>query len=396
MNRIGILGGGQLAMMLAEAASKHTQHRIIFCKNKNDPATKFATEVIIGDLNDKEALENFFNRCDTVIFENEFVNCDLLEECSQKKSIQFQPSLSVIRALQNKLSQKKSLVALDLPTAIFQPINTPTALHNALEKFNHTCVLKWSQFGYDGKGVLVVKNNSSASLEEINKFYLHAQNQNSDLYAEAKIDFKNELALVTVRAANGDFVFYPLVISSQENGICKWVHGPASRFLDAQNLELQAQAAAQKIGDHFKFVGAFAIEFFLTQENELVINEIAPRVHNSGHFSLQGCSASQFENHVLACLGKNLIPITTTPYFTMLNILGPENISLQNDEIIIPFFGQDFFHYWYDKTEMKAGRKMGHVNFTAQEKNEHALKLKKLQSCHEGWIQQLKENYEKK
>jgi phosphoribosylaminoimidazole carboxylase PurK protein len=307
-SKIGILGSGQLATMLAEVA----------------PKLNIQCELYLESTKDSLALRKFFERHTKIIFESEFFETAIMKESAKGLKIKFLPSLSVMEKLRDKATQKKVLTALKIPTSPFDLYN-PKAdlkiwLQKMLKKYSDQVVLKWSQLGYDGKGVFVF---NPSNFNEAIKFCETSLQRNITVYAEKKIAFEKELAIVCSRNIKKQFISYPLVVSEQKNGICYKVFGPATAFGVAKNLEKKAALYAKKLSTHLNIVGTFAIEFFLDEKNKLLVNEIAPRVHNSGHYTQEAFNASQFESHLRAVLGLPFVKLKpTSKFFGMLNILG--------------------------------------------------------------------------
>lgn len=216
--RIGILGGGQLARMLAEAAEKLEVNVRVYVESSRDPAARVVDEFVKGSLNDQNELRRFFQTVDLVIFENEFVNCNLLERAAAGLELRFIPNLEAIRCLQNKLNQKTLLNRLQILTADhFEILSEGSELKNAISKWKGEAVIKWAQLGYDGKGTFFLSEKTKPADIEI--FLNEAKKKNILAFAEEKIKFKRELAIQSAHSANGDLVHYPLVISEDRKSV---------------------------------------------------------------------------------------------------------------------------------------------------------------------------------
>lgn len=348
---IGILGNGQLAKMLLPAAKK-----------LGVPA--FA----LGEIT-PGTLKALFSRVSHVLFENEFLDCAMLRNSARGTKVEFMPKLEVLELVQDKLEQKKLLEKLKIATAPFKVLATPPAQASS-------AVLKWSRMGYDGKGVLLC--DATTRPRDIQLFFSEAKTRGAKVYSEERIAFRRELAIVAARSTTGEFCAYPLVISEQENGICKKVYGPATSLGVDTAIEKTAVEWARQIAEHLQLVGAFALEFFEDPARGLLVNEIAPRVHNSGHYTLDGCETSQFENHVRACLGMALGKTTSAPVFAMINLLGPGAAAAPS-----PATGVHV--HWYGKTEVRPRRKMGHLNAVGRSISELSGLLSKLEACDKVW-----------
>lgn len=350
-----ILGSGQLGQMLAQAAEAL------------GVPSRFAT---LESLEVREATPP-----ETLLIESEFAP---LPPAETPLALRLVPSLQTLLRLRSKLEQKKTLTHLKIPTAAFeQCVSTSDSerAHDQLTKlgarFQTGFVLKRALGGYDGKGnypvspKLALNDPKSPALQAALSFMME-----STCYAEERISFVRELALVATRGRSGEMVFYPLVISEQTqsrlaSGICFRVKGPACSLGVDPKLETKAQEIARAIAEETALVGTFAVEFFETPSG-LLVNEIAPRVHNTAHFSLTACSVSQFENHIRAALGLEIMLPKTTPYFVMQNILGPETgtYPLVANETAAPKAPNPPFGalHWYHKTLSTPGRKLGHFS----------------------------------
>jgi 5-(carboxyamino)imidazole ribonucleotide synthase len=367
---IGIIGGGQLARMLVEAASRLGISTRVLASGPDDPAAKISEAPVYGGLSDRIALRRFFSEVSLVLFENEFVDTGLLEDVAKESGEatgsvpRFIPSLKAIETLQDKVSQKKVLEALGIPSAPFL-VFTPSVggvglrdwISRANVEFDGQAVFKWARLGYDGKGTLIGPRPEV----EIERFCKSALEKGVTVFAEKKIEFSRELAIASSRSMS-EFVSYPLVVSEQRAGICRNVFGPASAFGVSQELESCAADYARRIADHLGFFGVHAIEFFLCGQastERLFVNELAPRVHNSAHYTQDACAASQFENHVRAAMGMKLGVPASAPRFLMRNLIAPGDDPRW---ALPPRLGSIGRLHWYGKRDARAGRKMGHIN----------------------------------
>lgn len=411
---VGIIGGGQLALMLANAAVRMGLRPVILTESSWDPAARAHPNAILGSAQDAGALALLFSQTDRILMENEFLDCGTLRAVqagvrAPSEIPRFFPSLEAIEKLQDKLEQKKILKALDIPSAEFKVLNSggvKNQLKQILADWSKTsdsrfpqgrCVLKWSRLGYDGKGVCFVDEgqlNQSSELRKIEAFCELGLSKGGRVFAERAVQFQRELAMIAVRSTTGEFVSYPLVISEQIGGVCGRVFGPATRFGVSIEQEKRAHQYAKALAEETDFVGAFALEFFETGTGELWVNEIAPRVHNSGHYTQDACATDQFENHLRATLGWPLgSPVEsseTSPSFAMLNLLGPEGYAGSEDQGALPLPGPRSHLHWYGKREMKSGRKMGHLNGTIGSDEDIQALLGELDQCHQQWLAQLK------
>jgi 5-(carboxyamino)imidazole ribonucleotide synthase len=392
--RMGILGGGQLARMLVQAAQKHELPVSVLVANDQEPAAQIADDRFYGaagqELKNRMALNDFFADLDLVLFENEFVPCDVLAEVGVEFSLEFFPSLSVISVLQDKLGQKNLLKELGIPHAGFTVLSSPvtTGQLSALKNEKRDFILKWSKLGYDGYGNFELR--SSAAPQEIEKaleFSDTGVKKGAQIFAEEKIQFQRELAIVSCRSKSGEIIHYPLTVTEQKSGACYLVKGPATAFGVSPATEKQARQWSEAVAEKIGLVGTYAIEFFETG-SVLTVNEIAPRVHNSGHYTLDACDTSQFENHLFAAQGRGLNPPETAPFFSMLNLLAPQASS----KALSPQARTPIVQHWYGKTAMTLRRKMGHLNAVAQSREELENKILVMKEIESAWIQEIKKN----
>ncbi len=397
---LGIFGAGQLAQMLIENSPYSDLEISAFTEDLECPA-KYATnsQLFKGSINDAESLRRFFSRNQFLTFENEFVDIDAIAKIKTEfPRVYILPTIPTMEVTQNKLAQKFLFQKLNLPTARFKafdpqidelPTWTRSLMIEPFEKSNRPSqnsfmagfVIKKAFGGYDGKGNFVCK--TLGDLERSQSFCEKALADGSTIYAEELIPFKKELAQIYTRSMNGDFVCYPLVISEQEESVCRLVYGPATEFEVPKEIEAKASQIGKKIAEELNFVGTFAIEYFYYNDS-LLINEMAPRVHNSGHYTLDAAPVNQFENHIHAILGAKLKQPSTYPFFAMRNILGPKTLPKQNTDKIT--FANKVFEkfkktedvkvYWYHKKETSKYRKLGHINAISMTKIDILRKIK--------------------
>ncbi len=358
----------------------------------------------MGKISDANALRPFFEKIDLCVFENEFVPSELIESVAQGVAapIAFLPLPSVLHRFRNKLRQKELLEKLSISYSAYLAFDgqSEDALEqwctSSLEHFGGEAVFKWAEQGYDGKGTLLTR-----SCDEAFNFCNLAMGKGISVFAEERVHFKRELAIIGCYSTRGQFISYPLVISEQEKGICKRVVGPATSLGVPTLLEKTAQTAAEKVAREENLYGSFAIEFFETADGRLVVNELAPRVHNSGHYSMDASETSQFENHWRAVLGQELGSTMSAPLFAMLNLLGPKDLTLRVSQSPQLKLSSDLRFHWYDKEEIKPGRKLGHINATLKSLPADQVRgsqfealvqstFEKLNGAEQEWIQKLR------
>ena len=367
--RVGILGGGQLSRLLCQAGRRLGLEMRVLAERPTDPAVRFADVFREGSTDDEESVVRFASDCDLLLFENEFVPKPVLEAL-EPLGARVQPAPPVIGEIQNKLRQKRHFREAGLPTSPFverEDGETASAfVERARRLLEDRVVLKWAELGYDGKGTCVASSPAEALA-----FAEDALARGRPLYAEQRVDFVREVALVASRSLRGDLVTWPLVVTRQERGVCREVYGPARLFGVGEVAERELNFWAERTGEKFRLVGTFALEIFEDREGRFWMNELAPRVHNSGHWSLDGAVTSQFENHLRACLGLPLGRAESLyPAFVMRNILGPAEVS-RGEPLPRPRVeAAGVSLYWYDKAEVRPGRKMAHLNAVSTEAGE--------------------------
>jgi len=337
---LGLLGGGQLARMLALSAHPLGVQLGVLTEHATDPAAQVTSHAQIGSLKDPEALKLFLRGHSAITFESEFVDTDLVQRTLPAQTYVF-PNLAAIAQIQDRLTQKQLLDQFKVPTSDWMAVTTPADLREAEQKWPKGFVLKQRRNGYDGYGTFVYKNGKGLDADLMRSPH--------GFIAERWIPFRRELAVLFVRSRNGEFLTLPLVETHQVNSRCLSVHGPV-RHPQLKNLA----AKARKLMNQLDYVGLLAFELF--DDGKLIlVNELAPRVHNSGHYSLDALTCSQFEYHVRAGLGLPLPPVRLrSPGFAMVNLLGEgAHVKLSYKAI-----GQI---HWYGKQENRMGRKMGHI-----------------------------------
>lgn len=390
---IGILGGGQLALMLAEAARKLSLTTVVYCQSQDEPAVRVANKHMLGASDDAESLLRFFEYVDLLIFENEFSPFALFENLYPREGFFF-PSLKTMKALSDKAHQKEIFKSLDIATSDFRIFDETQSAQKWVEEcfeiFGNDLVFKWGSQGYDGKGILV--SPSADDQESIVNFVQYPARFGGRVYAERRVHFLCEAALIATLSRNGEFHVYPLVLSEQKNGICSLVRGPARGFGISEDIEECARTYADRLAKELGLCGTFALEFFYTPDQKLLVNEIAPRVHNSGHYSQDAGGASQFENHIRGVLGLPLKKFHIDGLFGMYNILGPEGVRRENAAELFPELTSNLMLHWYGKSRIVPRRKLGHANFLAGDDLEFQDRLMELRSGEEKWIAALQKS----
>jgi len=347
--RLGIIGGGQLGMMITEAAqnlSDEISEITVLDPTENCPAAQAGAKQIVGDFKDELAILKLAEQSDIITYEIESGNTDVLS----KLKAEIEPSPSTLGIIQDKFSQKTFLSENELPVSQFYEITSLDDLHEKINELGLPVLLKSRRDAYDGRG-----NFKIASENEIEKAYQHFDGKS--LMVEKFVDFKMEVSVIAIRNTKGKIATYPLVENIHEDNILKMTIAPA-RVSD--DVISDAGEIAKKTMEVLKGAGVFGIEMFIDQNDKILINEIAPRVHNSGHHTLQSCKTSQFEQHLRAILGLELGSTDLVHKTVMCNILGPDGfegkykpVQLEKDGAYLKMYGKDV---------SKPQRKLGHFN----------------------------------
>jgi len=348
---LGIIGGGQLGMMLVEAAKKMPEHIskiIVLDPTENCPAAQVGAEQIVADFKDKDAIIELSNKSDIITYEIESGDSAVLKLA--EKNAEINPSPETLQIIQDKFLQKSFLLESNIPIPEFIQIKNIDDLTEGLKKFGYPALLKARRDAYDGRG-----NYKINSEEEIQKAFEYFTNQN--LLLEKFIPFTMEVSVIASRNTKGQIKTYPLVENIHEENILRQTIAPA-RVTD--EIIEKAQHIAEKTMTVLKGAGIFGIEMFVTKDNQILINEIAPRVHNSGHHTLQSSETSQFEQHLKAILGLNLEDTKLIYNTVMHNILGSDEFSGEYESFNVSEEG--VFLKMYGKKISKPLRKLGHIN----------------------------------
>ena len=345
--RLGILGGGQLARMLALSAHKMGLQPHVLSENSLDPAQQVTRFNHMGSLKDLKVVQNFLQQVDIATFESEFLDGQLLQYAQNKSKTPIFPNVSTMELLQDRLTQKQNLNLFKLSTAPWLPVNSAREALNATQQLKLPIVFKKRRFGYDGYGTFVIK--TKAQLMKFSKTQFPSKH---GFIAEKWIPFRRELACVFARNLSGETNHYPLVESFQKESRCFWVKGPIQhkKFL---SFSKKFEILLKKM----KYVGVIGVELFETKSG-LLVNELAPRVHNSAHYTMTAFSVSQFDLHIKALLNQSVqIPKANAKGFAMVNLLGGPRLSQAKWTLNV-----DVDLHWYGKLDTRKGRKMGHIN----------------------------------
>jgi 5-(carboxyamino)imidazole ribonucleotide synthase len=351
MPTIGIFGGGQLAKMTAQAASIMDVETVIFANKADEPALKIAPKHLIGSWDDDDLLKQFAEMCDVITLESEFVPVDILKRVEALGTPVYATS-STIEQVRDKLIQKRRMQQAGIAVPRFRPIMVGSDILEASAEYGFPLILKARTNGYDGYGNVTIRRapDIEPALKKL---------EGRELMAEEMVNFVRELAVIVTRGKDSDIRAYPVVETIQKNHICHIVRCPASieEATAAAATEMAIQAVEAVDG-----VGTFGVELFELSDSQVIYNEIAPRPHNSGHYTIEGIITSQFENHIRAVLGYPLGDVAQiAPATVMINILG-ERQGIPNPDALKEMLGVGGTHvHLYGKGEIRPGRKMGHI-----------------------------------
>jgi len=345
---VGILGAGQLGQMLAMAAARLGLRSHIYAPESDAPAFDVASASTVGDYENEQALAGFADCVDVVTYESENIPTACAEFLGQRRPVR--PGTRALAVAQDRLAEKSFLRDLGLATAPFAPVEDAGALVRAVSALGRPSILKTRRFGYDGKGQALIREGSNLPA-------LHRGLGGAPTILEGFVTFEREISVLAARSVEGAFAAFDVCENEHEHHILARTHVPA-RIAPA--TEIHAKAIARQIMDALDYVGLLAVELFVTRDADgaegLVVNELAPRVHNSGHWTLDGAQTSQFEQHIRAIAGWPLGGTTRRGRIEMHNLIG-EDAEEWRDILAQP----DLCLHLYGKLEVRPGRKMGHV-----------------------------------
>lgn len=350
---IGIIGGGQLGKMLAEAANRMGYYVITLDPASDAPAVSASHGHIVSGFSNEEGYETLISRCDVVTYEFENISAALVKRLNAEYHNIPQGELPLYLA-QNRKREKAALTEAGLPVAPYVVLENPEAeISNAVNTLNFPFVVKTQEGGYDGKGQVVVR--SEADLSKVATLY------GIPCVAEKFIPYDWECSIIGTRSINGEYRHFPIAENHHVNNILFKTTAGGEKVTKA--LELKLNEMLQAFMETHNIVGTLAMEAFIVGET-VYVNELAPRPHNSGHFTIEGCATSQFEQHIRAICGLPLGDTTLLQKTVMFNILGQDKAFLFD---YIPKMSPDAHLHLYGKKEFKNNRKMGHVTFTGNE-----------------------------
>nr|WP_275335339.1 5-(carboxyamino)imidazole ribonucleotide synthase [Nodosilinea sp. TSF1-S3]MDF0368308.1 5-(carboxyamino)imidazole ribonucleotide synthase [Nodosilinea sp. TSF1-S3] len=354
IQRVGVIGGGQLAWMMGPAAQKLGLELVVQTPQSTDPAVAIAAATVLAPVADAAATASLATQCDVITFENEFIDCGGLQTLAQQGTV-FRPSLEVLALVLDKRHQREFFERIGLPNPRYTWLEgdeSEAELAARAEAIGYPLVMKTRRLGYDGYGTAVVQDAAQLGTT------WHRLNH-APVLLEEFVPFQQELAIMVARSARGDVAVYPTVETQQVDQICRRVLAPARvRAAVASRLE----GIARTLAEELELVGIVGIECFLTAGDRVLVNEIAPRTHNSGHYTLDACATSQFEQQLRAVGDRPLGPTALTcPQAVMVNLLGLDESDASHHRKLERLKQQPRATlYWYNKA-IRPGRKLGHL-----------------------------------
>ena len=342
---IGLVGGGQLGRMSALAAARLGYRCHILTREADSPASQVAAAATISDYHEPGPLREFAASVDVISFEFENVSAEGLDLLESLKPVR--PSPRILRTSQDRVVEKSFLNDAGVPTAPWLPVSSLDELRAAAERIGLPAVLKTTRLGYDGKGQALLRQagDLAAAFRTLSP---------KPLILEGFVDFAQEISVVAARGADGSYAAFDTVENRHRNHILDVTLAPA-RIPEA--VDRQAQAIARRVADALDLIGLLAVEMFVDSQGRVLANEIAPRPHNSGHWTIDACPASQFELHIRAIAGLPLPPAVRHSDAVMKNLVGPEETALWPAILATP----GLIPHLYGKAEARPGRKMGHL-----------------------------------
>lgn len=369
---VGIIGGGQLGKMIAHEARRMSFRVIVLDPTADCPASKVADEQIVADFKDESAIMRLAERCDVLTYEIELANSTALRQL-EERNYPVRPAPETLRIIQNKYRQKSFLKERGIPVANFELVKSREHLQDLCMKFGLPAVLKATEDSYDGRGNFVIKTKG-----DISNAYDYFSGRETML--EKFVSFSKEVSIMVARNPSGQIESFPVVENMHENGILDTTIAPAKV---SPVVEQKAKKVAKKTMEVLHGAGIFGIEMFVTKRGDVMINEIAPRVHNSGHYTNEACSVSQFEQHLRAVLDLPLARPELLSPAAMVNILGPEGfegayaVAGLKEMMRVPGAAL----YIYGKKVSKPRRKLGHITATGQTAQEALVRAKRARNA---------------
>jgi 5-(carboxyamino)imidazole ribonucleotide synthase len=340
--KLGIIGGGQLGSMLCQAAKKLNIKTIIYSDDVESPAQNFCDEFISSEYSNKDKIYEFAKKVDVITYEFENIPYDTLNELNKLKPVSPKPSVN--RLIQHRLAEKDFINKLNIRTTRYVHVESKEDLL-PLGDFLPG-ILKTTTMGYDGKGQFPIKN-----LDQIDSLNINFENE---YILEKLVKLKKEISVIITRFSNNKYEIYEPIENTHEDQILRHSKIPAEI---SEKLSEQSKEWAILIAEELKYVGTLCVEFFIDRNDNLYVNEIAPRVHNSGHLTINAYNVSQFENHVRAVCSLDQIPLKKISNAEMINLIGDQIVKYRDN----PKVNDNQFLFDYLKKDIKEKRKMGHL-----------------------------------
>ena len=337
---LGIIGGGQLGSMLATAAKKLNIKTTVYCDDKNAPAQNFCDDFIFGNYQDSEKIKEFTDKINLVTFEFENIPFETLKKINEIKKVLPNPEINKI--IQNRLTEKDFVNKLNIQTTKYKLIRNKKDLEKSLDFIPG--ILKTSTLGYDGKGQFKINTKNDLDIIKINL--------NKEYIFEKLIDLKKEMSVIITRFGPKKYEIYEPIENEHEDQILKYSKIPAE--IDRDIFE-KSKEWSKKISEELDYIGTLCVEYFIDKNNTLYVNEIAPRVHNSGHLTINSHNISQFENHIRAVCALEKVETKKLFNAKMINLIGKDILNYRDKK-----FNKNEFFFDYQKKEVKPKRKMGH------------------------------------
>ncbi len=373
--KIGIIGGGQLGKMMILDAKRLGFYVITLDPTMDCPSHSISDEHMVASFDDVEAIIQLAEQVDVITYEFEHIHVEVLKQL-EAKGYSVYPTAKSLEIIQNKFIQKSKLQAHNIPVPRFETVDTVEDIKQAGKMLGYPLMLKTCLGGYDGKGNAVIHNQQS-----IEQAFQALGAGQTPLMIEAFVPLKKEISVLACRGLSGDISVYPVAENKHHNSILDETIVPADIF---EPCRKKAMTLAHEVMEVFFGVGMFCVEMFVTQDDAIVINEVAPRPHNSGHYTIEGCKTSQFEQHIRAITGLPLGEVELIQPTVMKNLLGPPLTEgrAYYEGVDKAYALPDVKVHIYGKTYTKPFRKMGHITATDQDKFEA---LRKVRQAHQ-WI----------
>ena len=372
--RIGIIGGGQLGKIMILEAKRLGFYVAVLDPAPDCPSHSICDLLIVSDLDDPKGYDEISKRTDIITYEWENISADALENLEKKGHVIY-PSVSSLRKIQNKYVQNNELKENGILVPKFALVSSTEEIRELgkPENFGYPLMLKTTKGGYDGKGVAPIKTEA-----DVEDAFMQLGGGVKELMVEEFIDFQKEISVIACRGINGEKTVYPVAENTHTNTILDTTIVPA---IISEEISLKAADIANQVMSVFEGVGTFCTEMFLAENGDIYVNEVAPRPHNSGHYTIEGCFANQFENHIRAIVG---LPFGDTSMITpavMVNLLGESNGAAKLLGLEEAYHDPLVHVHLYGKSESKTGRKMGHYTVVGKTQEctiERAEKLKQI------------------